>query len=156
MVHMNSKKLWALVIFVSSMFGSSAPAPAQTTSLRIAFNGYGGTMPLFLGQDAGIFKKQNLQLEMIFIPGGSLSLQALIGKSLELLLTGGPPVVNAYLQGAKIKIIGGMTNLLPYTFVAAGGVRGPEQLKVKKIGISRFGSNTEYVVRLALNQFVLG
>jgi len=92
---------------------------------------------------------------MIFIPGGSLSLQALIGKSLDLLMTGGPPVVNAYLQGAKIKIIGGATNLLPYTFVVIGGIRSAEQLKGKRIGISRFGSNTDYVVRLALNQFAL-
>ena len=128
---------------------------AQTTNVRIAFNGFGGVAPLYLGQDAGIFKKQNLTLEMIFIPGGSLSLQALIGKSLDLLMTGGPPVVNAVLQGAKIKIIGGVTNLLPYTFVAVGGIRGAEQLKGKKIGISRFGSNTDYVVRLALNQFAL-
>src|SRR6185503_5703505 len=45
---------------------------------------------------------------------------------------------------------------LPYTFIAAGGIRNPEQLKGKKIGISRFGSNTDYVVRLALNQFALG
>jgi NitT/TauT family transport system substrate-binding protein len=44
---------------------------------------------------------------------------------------------------------------LPYTFVAAAGIRTPEQLKGKRIGISRFGSNTDYVVRLALNQFVL-
>ncbi len=130
-------------------------AGAQTSNIRIAFNGFGGIAPLYLGQDVGIFKKQGLNLEMIFIPGGSLSLQALIGKSLDLLMTGGPPVVNAYLQGAKIKIIGGATNLLPYTFVVIGGIRGPEQLKGKKIGISRFGSNTEYVVRLALNQFAL-
>ena len=128
---------------------------AQTTNVRIAFNGFGGVAPLYLGQDAGIFKKQNLNLEMIFIPGGSLSLQALIGKSLDLLMTGGPPVVNAVLQGAKIKIIGGVANLLPYTFVVAGGIRSAEQLKGKKIGISRFGSNTDYVVRLALNQFAL-
>ena len=80
----------------------------------------------------GDFKKYNLNLEMIFIPGGSLSLQALIGKSLDVLMTGGPPVVNAYLQGAKIKIIGGSTNLLPYTFVAVGGIRTPEQLKGKE------------------------
>jgi NitT/TauT family transport system substrate-binding protein len=128
---------------------------AQTTTVRIAFNGFGGVAPLYLGQDAGIFRKQNLVLQMIFVPGGSVSLQALIGKSLDLLLTGGPPVVNAVLQGAKIKIIAGVTNLLPYTFVAAGGIRGAEQLKGKKIGISRFGSNTDYVVRLALNQFAL-
>ncbi|MSP38085.1 MAG: ABC transporter substrate-binding protein [Deltaproteobacteria bacterium] len=128
---------------------------AQTTPVRIAFNGFGGVAPLALGQDVGIFKKHNLSLEMIFIPGGSLSLQALIGKSLDLLMTGGPPVANAVLQGAKIKIIGGVINLLPYTFVAVGGIRGAEQLKGKKIGISRFGSNTDYVVRLALNQFGL-
>ena len=70
-------------------------------------------------------------------------------------MTGGPPVVNAYLQGAKIKIIAGVTNLLPYTFVVTSGIRSAEQVKGKKIGISRFGSNTDYVVRLALNQFSL-
>jgi NitT/TauT family transport system substrate-binding protein len=127
---------------------------AQTT-VRIAFNGFGGVAPLYLGQDAGIFKKQNLNLELIFIPGGSLSLQALIGKSLDLLMTGGPPVVNASLQGAKIKIIAGVVNLLPYTFVVSSGIRSAEQVKGKKIGISRFGSNTDYVVRLALTQFSL-
>ncbi|TMA94105.1 MAG: ABC transporter substrate-binding protein [Deltaproteobacteria bacterium] len=130
-------------------------AGAQISNVRIAFNGFGGIAPLYLGQDVGIFKKHGLNLEMIFIPGGSLSLQALIGKSLDLLMTGGPPVVNAYLQGAKIKIIGGATNLLPYTFVVIGGIRSAEQLKGKRIGISRFGSNTDYVVRLALNQFAL-
>ena len=46
-------------------------------------------------------------------------------------------------------------NLLPYTFIATAAIRNPEQLKGKKIGISRFGSNTDYVVRLALNQFAL-
>ncbi len=117
--------------------------PAEITTLRIAFNGFGGVAPLYVGNDAGIFKKQALNLEMVFIPGGSLSLQALIGRSLDLLLTGGPPVVNAYLQGVKLKIIGGATNLLPYTFVVAAGYRTAEQIKGKKIGISRFGSNTD-------------
>jgi NitT/TauT family transport system substrate-binding protein len=115
----------------------------------------GGVAPLYLGDDAGIFRKQGLNLELVFIPAGSLSLQALIGKSLDLLLTGGPPVLNAYLQGAKIKIIGGVVNLLPYTFVVTTGIRTAEQVKGKKIGISRFGSNTDYVVRMALNQFAL-
>ena len=128
---------------------------AQLTTVRIAFNGFGGVAPLYLGNDAGIFKQQGLNLEMVFIPGGSISLQALIGRSLDLLLTGGPPVANAYLQGAKIKIIGGVTNLLPYTFVVATGLRTAEQVKGKKIGISRFGSNTDYVVRLALEQLGL-
>src|SRR5262249_12297408 len=127
---------------------------AQTT-LRIAFNGFGGVAPLYLGQENGIFKKQDLNLQLIFIPGGSLSLQALIGKSLDLLMTGGPPVVNSALQRGRIKIIAGVTNLLPYAFIVTTGIRTNEQVKGKKIGISRFGSNTDYVVRLALNHFSL-
>ena len=152
---MNFKKTFAFIVLVGLIIGGGEQSWAQTTNVRIAFNGFGGIVPLYLGQDVGIFKKRGLNLEMIFIPGGSLSLQALIGKSLDLLLTGGPPVVNGYLQGAKIKIIGGVTNLLPYMFVATGGIRSAEQLKGKRIGISRFGSNTDYVVRLALNQFAL-
>ena len=144
-----------LIAVLGLVLGWTAGARAQTANVRIAFNGFGGIAPIYLGQDAGIFKKHALNLELIFIPGGSLSLQALIGKSLDVLMTGGPPVVNAYLQGARIKIIGGVVNLLPYTFIATGGIRNAEQLKGKKIGISRFGSNTDYVVRLALNQFGL-
>ena len=152
---MRFKSFCVLVILIGLLFIGQSRSFGQTNNLRIAFNGFGGTAPIFLGQDAGIFRKHNLTLEMIFIPGGSLSLQALIGRSLELLLTGGPPVINAYLQGAKIKIIAGTVNLLPYTFVTVAGVRAAEQLKGKKIGISRFGSNTDYVVRLALTQFAL-
>ena len=151
----NARQVVVACASFAVLFCEPVPHFAQVTTIRIAFNGFGGTAPLYLGTDAGIFKKQGLNLEMVFIPGGSLSLQALIGRSLDLLLTGGPPVINAYLQGAKIKIIGGVTNLLPYTFIVATGLRTAEQIKGKKIGISRFGSNTDYVVRLALDQLGL-
>jgi NitT/TauT family transport system substrate-binding protein len=150
---MNIKALLCLLFLSFCCLLAPVGVSAQTTNVRIAFNGFGGVVPLCMGDDAGVFKKQGLNLELVFIPGGSLSLQALIGKSLDLLLTGGPPVLNAYLQGAKIKIIGGVVNLLPYMFVVTTGIRSGEQVKGKKIGISRFGSNTDYVVRLALNQF---
>jgi len=150
---MNIKALLCLLFLSFCCLLAPIGVSAQTTNVRIAFNGFGGVVPLYMGDDVGVFKKQGLNLELVFIPGGSVSLQALIGKSLDLLLTGGPPVVNAYLQGAKIKIIGGVVNLLPYMFVVTTGIRSGEQVKGKKIGISRFGSNTDYVVRLALNQF---
>ena len=94
--------------------------------------------------------KQGIALEMVFIAGGSISTQALVGNSLDMLLTGGPPFLNAYVRGAKIKIIGGVTNILPYVFVSTPSIASGEQLRGKRIGISRFGSNTDFVVKLAL------
>lgn len=128
---------------------------AQSTTLRIGFNGFHGAAPVYLGQEAGLFKKQGLSLELIFIAGGSLSVQALMGNSLDLLMTGGPPFISAYSRGAKIKIIAGVTNVLPYVFIASSGITTSEQLKGKRIGISRFGSNTDFVVKLALSQMGL-
>ena len=129
---------------------SAQPAAAQLTTLHVGFNGFYGAAPLYVAQDAGIFRKHGLRLELIFIAGGSLSTQALIGKSLDLLQTGGPPFLNAYLRGARLKIIGGVTNILPYVLITSSRVASAEQLRGKKIGISRFGSNTDFVVRLAL------
>ncbi|MGE5853194.1 MAG: ABC transporter substrate-binding protein [Deltaproteobacteria bacterium] len=138
------------VLFLALWWVSAQPAAAQLTTLHVGFNGFYGAAPLYVAQDAGIFRKHGLRLELIFIAGGSLSTQALIGKSLDLLQTGGPPFLNAYLRGARLKIIGGVTNILPYVLITSSRVASAEQLRGKKIGISRFGSNTDFVVRLAL------
>jgi NitT/TauT family transport system substrate-binding protein len=143
-------KLLAIVLMLALSWCNAQPAAAQSTTLHVGFNGFYGAAPLYVAQDAGIFRKQGLTLEMIFIAGGSLSTQALIGKSLELLQTGGPPFLNAYLRGARLKIIGGVTNILPYVLITSSRISSSEQLRGKKIGISRFGSNTDFVVRLAL------
>lgn len=131
------------------------PAAAQTTTLHVGFNGFYGAAPLYVAQDAGIFRKHGFTLELVFIAGGSLSTQALIGKSLDLLQTGGPPFLNAYLRGARLKIIAGVTNILPYVLITSSRIASSEQLRGKKIGISRFGSNTDFVVRIALGQLGL-
>jgi NitT/TauT family transport system substrate-binding protein len=146
----------SLAICFLTLAGFNAPpAAGQSTTLHIGFNGFYGAAPLYVAQDAGIFRKHGLVLEMIFIAGGSLSTQALVGKSLELLQTGGPPFLNAYVRGARLKIIGGVTNILPYVFITSSRVSTSEQLRGKKIGISRFGSNTDFVVRLALGHLGL-
>ena len=141
---------FAAVFILLALCSSAAPAAAQISTLRVGFNGFYGAAPFYLGQDAGIFRRQGIALEMVFIAGGSISTQALVGNSLDMLLTGGPPFLNAYVRGAKIKIIGGVTNILPYVFVSTPAIASGEQLRGKRIGISRFGSNTDFVVKLAL------
>jgi NitT/TauT family transport system substrate-binding protein len=138
MMEVDMKRVTIYAILVLALWWMSAqPAAAQYTTLHIGFNGFYGAAPLYVAQDAGIFRKHGLTLEMVFIAGGSLSTQALIGKSLDLLQTGGPPFLNAYLRGARLKIIGGVTNILPYVLISGGRITSSEQLRGKKIGISR-------------------
>src|ERR671918_3004573 len=156
MMEVEMKRVTIYAMLVLALWWINAqPAAGQSTTLHIGFNGFYGAAPLYVAQDAGIFRKYGFTLEMVFIAGGSLSTQALIGKSLDLLQTGGPPFLNAYLRGARLKIIGGVTNILPYVLISSGRITSAEQLRGKKIGISRFGSNTDFVVRLALGHLGL-
>lgn len=82
-------------------------------------------------------------------------MQALIGRSLDLLCSGGTPFLHAVLEGAGLKILGGVNNRLPYTLIARRDIASGAELKGKKIGISRYGSTDHFAVKLALSQFGL-
>ena len=143
------------IIFFAVLFLATNHASAQLTPVKIGHNAFTDETIFYLGRDVGIFKKHGIHLELIYIPGGSLSVQALIGNSLDMLLAGGTPLVYAVLKGADLKYIAGLNNRMPYVLVAREGINTPEQLRGKKVGISRFGSNTDFVVKLAATQMGL-
>ena len=132
-----------------------AHAASELTTIRIAHNGFSSEIPIYLGKDAGIFVKHGFNVEPIFIVGGSTTIQALIGKSLDLLMGGATPMLSAVINGAQLKIIGGMNNRIPFALLAQPEIKTGAQLKGKKIGITRFGSNTDFIARLAAQEFGL-
>src|ERR1044071_4193360 len=146
----NSVLLVLVVALISPVFAS-----AQLTSVKVGHSAFADESVLYLGRDIGIFKKHGIHIELIYIPGGSVAMQALLGKSLDLTLAGGTQVVYAQLKGADLRFTGGLNNRLPYVLMARQGITSAEQLKGKKVGISRFGSNTEFVVKLAATQLGL-
>ena len=144
-----------VIVVLIALLAATDYAASQLTSVKIGHNAFTDETVFYLGRDVGIFKKHGIHLELIYIPGGSLSVQALIGNSLDILLAGGTPLVYAVLKGADLKFIAGLNNRMPYVLVARDGINTPDQLRGKKIGISRFGSNTDFVVKLAATQMGL-
>ncbi len=149
----------AICSLVLAIIGVVLPLPlsAQLTTLRVGTNSPASAESVLfsIARDAGILKQYQLDVEVIFIAGGTLSMQALIGKSLDFLCTGGTPYIVAHLEGAQTKMIAGVNNKLPYGFVSLANIKTPAQLKGKRIGISRFGSTDDFAVKLALSQFGL-
>jgi NitT/TauT family transport system substrate-binding protein len=134
-----------------------ALAFGQATTLRVGTNAGASTEAVLFGvaKEAGILKQNQLDVEVVYIAGGTLAMQALVGKSLDFLCTGGTPFIHAYLEGAQSKIIAGINNRLPYALIASGNIPSAAQLKGKKIGISRFGSTDDFALKIALSQFGL-
>src|ERR1041384_2464048 len=111
------------------------------------------SMP-WMAQEAGLFKKYNIDFNLVFISSSSIVTAALLGGDAEMTITGGIGNVAAYVRGSTdIVFIGGVKNTMTQTLVAGGNIKKPEDLKGKRIGVSRIGGNSHYFTIQALRRY---
>ncbi len=130
-----------------------APAAAQQnlTKVRVAYDGFSMTSgPLIYADKQGIFKKFGLDIAPIFVDGGSMLTQAVVGGSVDIAQNGYTPALSAAVQGADIVIIGGISNKLPFQLVVKTSITRADQLKGQSVAISRYGSSTDTAADFAL------
>jgi ABC-type nitrate/sulfonate/bicarbonate transport system substrate-binding protein len=87
---------------------------------------------------------------MIYIDGGSKAAQALMSGDVPIVQIGGNAPIVVRLRGGDVTLIAGLTNVLAYSLVVSPDIKRPEDLKGKKLSVSRFGSNSDYATRKIL------
>ena len=111
------------------------------------------SMP-WMAQEAGLFKKYNIDNEVVFIASSGIVTAALLGGDADMTVTGGIGNVIAYVRGSTdVAFIGGVKNTMTQTLVAGGNLKQPEDLKGKRIGVSRIGGNSHYFTIQALRRY---
>src|SRR5713226_3989959 len=107
----------------------------------------------WIAEEAGLFKKYNLDFRLVFIASSPAVTAAMLGGDAEIPVTGGEGNIRAYVQGSTYFVfIGAVKNVLTHSIVARPDIKRPEDLKGKKIGINRIGSNPHYFAVQALRQ----
>jgi NitT/TauT family transport system substrate-binding protein len=108
----------------------------------------------WIAQEAGLFKKYDLDFQLVYVSSSGMVTAALLGGDAEMTLTGGVGNVRAYVKGATdIVFVAGVKNVMTQSLLAGGNIKRPEDLKGKRIGVSRIGSNTHYFTIQALRRF---
>lgn len=152
--HWNVPRRARCLFLVAQLFAFIAPAGAEP--LRIAYTSiavvYG---PLWLTNDAGIFKKYNIDPEFIYIAGGPPSLQALIAGDVAIAFTAGGATVAANLQGSDVVLLGASIDSLPFELWSIPSIKHSEQLKGTRLGVSRIGATTDFIARYLLKKWNL-
>ena len=111
------------------------------------------SMP-WIAQEAGLFKKYDLDFRLVFIPSSPVATAATLNGDAEIAVTGAIGNVRAYVQGfTDLVFIGGVKNFLTHSIVAKPEIKRPEDLKGKKVAVGRFGGNTHYFTIQALRKF---
>ncbi len=114
------------LLLVLVVVAASSPASAQPVRIAVGAASV-ASLPTWVAHDGGYFAREGVPAELIYIRGGPQTMSALI--------SGEVPFAQIY---------GG-------ALVAAE----PEDLRGKKVGISTFGSATDFALRLALKKWGL-
>jgi NitT/TauT family transport system substrate-binding protein len=147
-------------LFVAMFLLNLSPLPGgaqeKPTRLNIGYSSISGSQAILrVIKDAGIFQKNNLDPNLVLIAGGSGVIQALIAGDLPVAVVSGEPSILARLQGVDTVILAGLINIVDFSIITAPEIKKPQDLKGKKLAVSRFGSSTDFVVRYALEKWGL-
>jgi NitT/TauT family transport system substrate-binding protein len=143
-----------LIVLALSLFSWPLSAPAADKFVTIHSSRVMSQSMPWMAQEAGLFKKYNIDHELVFIASSGIVTAALLGGDAEMTVTGGIGNVIAYVRGSTdVAFIGGVKNTMTQTLVAGGNIKKPEDLKGKRIGVSRIGGNSHNFTIQALRRY---
>ncbi|MBM4260541.1 MAG: ABC transporter substrate-binding protein [Deltaproteobacteria bacterium] len=139
-----------LNMLASGTFAASAP-----DRLRIGLSSYTPiNAAIWIAEERGFFKKHGIDPEVIVLAGASAGgVSALIAGDVQFITAGGGAVINAGLSGADVVFIGSIVNKGVQRVMARGDIRRPEDLRGKRVGVTRLGASSHMVLLLMLRQW---
>src|SRR4030088_793099 len=134
----------ARLVFAATAVGWLAATPvcaADKLKIAVGQREIWHGAPAALGERAGIFRKHDLELELLFTSGSGETMQATIAGSVDVGVAAGTfGVMGTYAKGAPIRIIGAeSTGEDSYWYVRA---ESPVRSKGRTMAYSTNGSST--------------
>src|SRR5688572_8166587 len=131
-------------------------ALAQTTKLKVAYPTTVGSMAvLWITKEARLFEKHGLEVDLIYVAGSSKVVQAMLAKEIPIAEIAIPAVIQANLAGADLVMLAGPNHKPGHKIMVKPEIKKPEDLKGKKIGVTRFGTSDDFLLRYILGQWGL-
>jgi NitT/TauT family transport system substrate-binding protein len=135
-----SALIFGLAVFLTL---TTFTAAQEVRKIRLGYPSLAFTQShIWVGKEEGLFKKNGVDVDPVFLRGGQIATQALAG--------GDPPIVNvgtvvqASLTGYNLALVAAIENTYYQVVFTRPEIKKLEELKGKKFGISGFGSATHY------------
>jgi NitT/TauT family transport system substrate-binding protein len=148
-----------ILIWATPLLLGLFAAPSASWSLekvRLGYSGVGsGEEVHHFTKEVGLFNKSGLDVEIVYIPGGSTVVQAMASGEVQFGRGSANEVVSAHMAGFQLKILAALIDKFVYSFVTPATIAKPQDLKGRAVAISRFGSGSDFITRMALKSWGL-
>jgi ABC-type nitrate/sulfonate/bicarbonate transport system substrate-binding protein len=106
--------------------------------------------PLWVTKEAKFFEKYGNQVQLIFIQGATSAAAALISGDAQVGMFSPQVVIETATKGLDLTMFGRLGNNMDNRIFAKKGIKSLKE--VKRIAISRFGSNADFAARFLLQR----
>src|SRR4051794_32346335 len=127
----------------------TSPPPRQAVRIPYAAPSL-GSLPLWLTYDGGYFEREGLDVTMEYIASGTTLAQALLSGDVPMASAGQETAISTGVQGADLVIVGVSLDRPLFWISAPPSIAAPVDLRSKRVGVSRFGSASDTVLRYYL------
>lgn len=152
---MLSKYVLLGVIFVSLLLSPATPF-AQSRALKKVQVGVPaismGNIIIYFTKEAKIFEKYGLDVDPVAVAGSGIASKALISGSVLISPIATPTVMTAVLAGSDMVILAHTMPGVIQSLVVRPDIKRSEDLKGKTIGVTTFGSLTDFLVKYLARQ----
>ena len=145
--------LWGL--FLSASMSPTEVVRAQSNTIIMGYSGSGITTDLRrVIEKEKLWDKHGVSVKAIYFNSGSVLTQAMAGGNINLSDSDVPAMLNLSASGVlDLKTISVIINRLEHIFVARKNIAKPEDLKGKRVAVSRIGSASDIVTRMVIRQW---
>jgi NitT/TauT family transport system substrate-binding protein len=108
------------------------------------------SLPWVVAKERRLFEKNGLDVDMVYVGASAVIVQSMLSGSANLAGFGGPAVITNVLRGGDIIQVAAMAPYFTQSLLVKPDIRDIKSLHGKKIGITRFGSVTDFALRTLL------
>jgi ABC-type nitrate/sulfonate/bicarbonate transport system substrate-binding protein len=138
-----------------SAAAAASIAPAKPGQLLVAYSeAIPGHAPLWAAKEGGYFDRNGLDVDPRLIES-SLSVGALLSGQVQLAQVGGSEALAAAVEGGDLKVLATMAPTYAFKLEVASDIKTAQDLRGKKVGVSRVGSSSDTVTRIGLRKLGL-
>ena len=143
-----------ILLYMVATFALPGIAAAQ--KLMVGYSGVTAIQaPFWIMKDAGYFKQEGLDADLIYIASSSTMAQAMLAGEVAISTTNSQAVVDIGLQGGDLVAVGAIVNFVALYVIAAPEIKSVADLRGKPVGVSRFGATTDFGIQMFLRKYGL-
>src|SRR5881296_454701 len=148
--------IWLVAAMLSSCGGPQPTPPSTGTALEKTHLTIGVAvpaatyLPLYVGVDEGTFAKQGLTADVVEFRGGSDLIRAIVSASVDVGVVSLAEITSGIDAGQPLKAFYGGFNIPDFDWYGTSAVKTLADARGKRIGITQYGSSTDFITRYAL------